>query len=295
MSNPIIENLDKVYSDLGVACDPYDHMDHIAAAIAEIERLTAELEQAEAGAMELDSVAEVIEQTGGWWSTCSGCFDSVDGHPTGPYSHSKIFGCAMGAGCDECGGIGVTWTPGSAGFDLDDTDEAKAAPVAVPDGWKIERYLTGISVILPNNRGMHIEMHDGHDLAHTIIYGLVDAMLNAAPPAPTVDELTPAARAVLAERRRQIEAEGWTPEHDDGHESGEMAAAAASYAMHSSDYCAFRAGPSGIDYPWPWDWDWFKSSGYRRDLEKAGALILAEIERLDRLRAQQQGGGSDAQ
>lgn len=30
---------------------------------------------------------------------------------------------------------------------------------------------------------------------------------------------------VLAERRRQIEAEGWTDEHDDAHEVGELAAA----------------------------------------------------------------------
>src|SRR5690606_39870520 len=44
------------------------------------------------------------------------------------------------------------------------------------------------------------------------------------------DTRTGAARDVLAERRRQIEAEGWTPEHDDEHSTQELAFAAACYA-----------------------------------------------------------------
>ncbi|HHG5409119.1 TPA: hypothetical protein ACPWMT_005896, partial [Pseudomonas aeruginosa] len=39
---------------------------------------------------------------------------------------------------------------------------------------------------------------------------------------------------VQAERRRQVEAEGWTPEHDDGHSHGQMARAAACYALAGS-------------------------------------------------------------
>lgn len=31
---------------------------------------------------------------------------------------------------------------------------------------------------------------------------------------------------IAAERKRQIEAEGWTPEHDDAHDKGELARAA---------------------------------------------------------------------
>mgnify|MGYP000899174808 CR=1 FL=1 len=87
---------------------------------------------------------------------------------------------------------------------------------------------------------------------------------------------TNAARDVLAERRRQIEVEGWTPEHDDEHGAGEMAAAAACYALNAAG-CGCEVARN-----WPWDGSWWKPSTARRDLVKAAALILAEIERLDR-------------
>jgi hypothetical protein len=98
---------------------------------------------------------------------------------------------------------------------------------------------------------------------------------------------TQAARDVLAERRRQVEEEGWTPEHDDEHSTGDMAAAAASYAL--------AAGADSVRtvverheriraalHVWPWASEWWKPKDGRRNLVKAGALILAEIERLDR-------------
>ncbi len=89
-------------------------------------------------------------------------------------------------------------------------------------------------------------------------------------------ELTKAANDVLAERCRQVEAEGWTPEHDDAHGVGELAIAAACYAGNA-------AGKWGIaTAAWPWAPKWWKPTNARRDLVKAGALILAEIERLDR-------------
>lgn len=88
---------------------------------------------------------------------------------------------------------------------------------------------------------------------------------------------------VAAERRRQIEVEGWTPEHDDEHREGELAQAAAVYALGAA-YRAqgFRATNVLRMVTWPWDNAWFKLKDQRRDLVKAGALILAEIERLDR-------------
>ena len=88
-------------------------------------------------------------------------------------------------------------------------------------------------------------------------------------------QLTDAARDVLAERQRQISAEGWFPEHDDQHDGGDLAFAAACYAT---------ATPEGFSdiVQWPWDAKWWKPKGPRRNLVKAGALILAEIERLDR-------------
>jgi hypothetical protein len=102
---------------------------------------------------------------------------------------------------------------------------------------------------------------------------------------------------VLAERQRQIEAEGWTEEHDDQHVGGSMAAAAACYAMHSAleegirsgeieRYCD-RTAPFDEFVPkfWPWDKEWWKPKGARRNLVRAAALLIAEVERLDRIDA----------
>lgn len=88
---------------------------------------------------------------------------------------------------------------------------------------------------------------------------------------------------VAAERQRQITEEGWTPEGDDDHFEGQMADAAACYALFATE--------QGFSTPahWPWSPDWWKQSGQRRDLVKAGALILAEIERLDRAEAAKNG------
>lgn len=90
-----------------------------------------------------------------------------------------------------------------------------------------------------------------------------------------------AAIDVLAERQRQQSAEGWTTEHDDDHSCGEMALAASSYAQ----YAHRKPIAPAIPFNWPWEPEWFKQQGPRRDLVKAGALILAEIERIDRAAA----------
>jgi hypothetical protein len=97
---------------------------------------------------------------------------------------------------------------------------------------------------------------------------------------------------IAAERKRQIEAEGWTPEHDDAHTYGEMSLAAACYALAGGYRLAddgIRESPNPtldaaafIKRWWPWDWSWWKPNNRRRNLVKAGALIVAEIERLDR-------------
>ncbi|MFW4418129.1 hypothetical protein ACOAQU_00915 [Pseudomonas aeruginosa] len=87
---------------------------------------------------------------------------------------------------------------------------------------------------------------------------------------------------VQAERRRQVEAEGWTPEHDDAHSHGEMARAAACYALAGSSAPNDGTAALLVSLAWPWDEQWWKPSTARRDLVKACALGLAEIERLDR-------------
>ncbi|UWU64136.1 hypothetical protein [Pseudomonas aeruginosa] len=98
---------------------------------------------------------------------------------------------------------------------------------------------------------------------------------------------------VQAERRRQITVEGRTPEHDDEHDNGEMARAAACYALAGSSAPNDGTAALLVSLAWPWDEQWWKPSTARRDLIKAGALILAEIERIDRVAASQ-GGPSDA-
>ncbi|WP_238580623.1 hypothetical protein [Pseudomonas aeruginosa] len=102
---------------------------------------------------------------------------------------------------------------------------------------------------------------------------------------------TPAAQAgqmpqawldVQAERRRQITAEGWTPEHDDEHSHGQIARAAACYALAGSSAPNDGTAALLVSLAWPWDEQWWKPTTVRRDMVKACALALAEIERLDR-------------
>ena len=99
--------------------------------------------------------------------------------------------------------------------------------------------------------------------------------------------MTKASDDVLAERERQKAGEGWTEAHDDAHDKGQMALAAAAYAEHSARFG--DATMFGVKYAlkafpttWPWSRDCWKPKNSRRDLVRAGALILAEIERLDR-------------
>ncbi len=87
---------------------------------------------------------------------------------------------------------------------------------------------------------------------------------------------------VQAERLRQVEAEGWMPEHDDAHSHGKMARAAACYALAGSSAPNDGTAALLVSLAWPWDEQWWKPTSARRDLIKACALTLAEIERLDR-------------
>lgn len=93
---------------------------------------------------------------------------------------------------------------------------------------------------------------------------------------------------IAEERWRQQEAEGWTPEHDDQHAKGELAAAAAAYAFEASlsDHIRDKDWSNG-ETPacWPWSREWWKPKDRRRDLIRAAALLVAEVERLDRLSA----------
>lgn len=100
---------------------------------------------------------------------------------------------------------------------------------------------------------------------------------------------------VASERQRQISAEGWDAAHDDAHDEFEMSRAAAFYCLHTaadilpepdvdapSDRCGLFLT---ADNAWPENWSrhlWKKPKDARRNLVRAAALIIADIERLDR-------------
>lgn len=108
------------------------------------------------------------------------------------------------------------------------------------------------------------------------------------------------AEMIAAERRRQVESEGWTPEHDDDDDHGacELTMAATSYAVYAiaqvngscledpEEGIGILGTPADQPPPmWPPMWDaafWKPSDDPIRNLVKAGALIAAEIDRLQR-------------
>ena len=155
--------------------------------------------------------------------------------------------------------------------------------------------------VMPADDIFDISQHEGTQLDADIT--ALNAFNSAANPATVLallDELeaaekrivelkilafSPAILDVISERQRHRAVEGWTSEHDDAYQNSELADAAACYALH--------AHAQGFSTPaqWPWSPDWWKQSGARRDLVKAGALILAEIERLDRAAGRINGEG----
>ena len=110
---------------------------------------------------------------------------------------------------------------------------------------------------------------------------VVRAALESAEQPRQMVALTEAARDVLAERQRQISAEA--KYGDAEHENGELAIAAACYALIAERGLQVAT----LQIPKLWEWTGWRIEGFkprdkRRNLVKAGALILAEIERLDR-------------
>jgi hypothetical protein len=92
-----------------------------------------------------------------------------------------------------------------------------------------------------------------------------------------------------AERTRQVEEEGFNPKHDEAHQVDELTLAAAAYAfsaakVHTALAPHWRHSVREwiLQHLWPWWAEDFKPKSPRRDLVRAGALIVAAIERLDR-------------
>ncbi|RCM51469.1 hypothetical protein PA82_03360 [Pseudomonas aeruginosa] len=94
-------------------------------------------------------------------------------------------------------------------------------------------------------------------------------------------------RDVLAERIHQIAA-GYQPENDDELADAALAMAAVCYAEEAHCRVNDPERPMRLTWIipeyWPWnEEDWKPSGGARRNLVKAAALLLAEIDRLDRI------------
>lgn len=103
---------------------------------------------------------------------------------------------------------------------------------------------------------------------------------------------------IAEERMRQIQVEGWTADHDDDHEGGELALAGAAYAGAATGERLYRVDRDAgrelrlLDaFPQDWADYWDKRKFKRatkaekiRMLVKAGALIAAEIDRMQRQR-----------
>jgi hypothetical protein len=99
-----------------------------------------------------------------------------------------------------------------------------------------------------------------------------------------VEDLNWAIRSVIKERLGQIYREGYSEEHDDEHrDDNALARAAACYALAGTG----GNGPFWISHlqvpqqVWPYRWEW-KPKDRRHNLVRAAALLIAEIERMDR-------------
>lgn len=94
---------------------------------------------------------------------------------------------------------------------------------------------------------------------------------------------------VFNERQRQIETEGYSTAMDDSYKGNELVRASAGYV----DHVVGRSWTYNKEMPevyqneevpefWPWDDSFWKPKSPRNDLVRAAALLIAEIERIDR-------------
>lgn len=106
---------------------------------------------------------------------------------------------------------------------------------------------------------------------------------------------------VLRERRRQVVNEGFDAAHDDAHGDGALTKAALCYGIHATVRMQLEAGnhpaqeidaiagAAKLPPSWPWARQWWKPGTTRACLVKAVALLIAEIERVDRAAAKASG------
>lgn len=81
---------------------------------------------------------------------------------------------------------------------------------------------------------------------------------------------------IAIERNRQKQELGYNKSQDDSYTRNELRRAAACYCM------PIKYSEGSLPFGWPWQADYWKPKTDRRNLIRAAALIVAEIERLDR-------------
>lgn len=92
---------------------------------------------------------------------------------------------------------------------------------------------------------------------------------------------------VLYERQRQLGEEGWTAQHDAQHTDQGLTRVALAYLAlallndEKSQLIIFTPEMFNVLWPKTWDRLWLKRADYSRYLEKAGALVAAEIDRVN--------------
>ncbi|MEZ1477837.1 hypothetical protein QVN01_35260, partial [Pseudomonas aeruginosa] len=153
------------------------------------------------------------------------------------------------------------------------SEDSAQAQHSVPEGVTIERDVAGtIHIKVGDFDFIQLQYQRPYtDNASTWKLAERIASLLAAAPGTEVPQ---AWLDVQAERRRQITAEGWTPDHDDLYCAAELPRAAAAYILSGANDEAPAI--------WPFSAKWWKPRDARSNYVRAGALILAEIERLDR-------------
>lgn len=149
------------------------------------------------------------------------------------------------------------------------SETAPAEPTRQPDGWatihggRISELFVN-KPRAPGDIGWEFYRQRGYSAPQPVYLGFPD--------------LSPGVVAGLLERQRQISAEGFTPEHDDMYTNGQLLRGAACYLLKAAGLASLRFLPF-----WPWDRKWFKGDDSKRCIEKAFALLVAEMERRERL------------
>ena len=86
----------------------------------------------QAPAPDAKRIQEIVAEKDGFWRSCSGCYETEDGQNVHGYPHSNVFGCIIGSGCRECGGIGAVWDT----TDYDDMATSILAASASSQQWQ---------------------------------------------------------------------------------------------------------------------------------------------------------------